>query len=173
VLTRCTKCSKFKIHPFLLTQCFDVLIMIPKLNSDYAPQHHQPMNVLLRSHSLVNFTAGLKLRHGLVQRLEFKLDYKLSSKSLCLHSSHRGSFWHILCFLAWNTTWIQLNDASVPVGTVRVRRCVVQYRRGSVQTWFSTDVVQYRCTFCTVRWSIFMKFILKIIPLGVTNKQTN
>jgi len=37
--------------------------MILKLNSDYAPQHHQPMHVLLRTHCLVNFTAGLKSVH--------------------------------------------------------------------------------------------------------------
>jgi hypothetical protein len=63
MLTKCTNWSTLNIHTFLPTHCFDVLIMILKLNSDYAPQYHQPIHVLLRTHCLVNSAAGLKLRH--------------------------------------------------------------------------------------------------------------
>jgi hypothetical protein len=39
--------------------------MILKLNSDYFPQHHQPMNILFgTTPCLVNFTAGFELRHS-------------------------------------------------------------------------------------------------------------
>jgi hypothetical protein len=51
----------FQNQPTFIYILFYVPHVTLKLSSSYAPQHHQPMNVLLRTDWLVHFMAGLKI----------------------------------------------------------------------------------------------------------------